>query len=228
MDLLIDATSYYVKNGDIDVKDIFGGTFNDVEIFYSTPAIYTKCKNAEFLASRQSNVPSAREFTNQAAQENIAETNKEPVNWSIKTGDFFPYADCDHCYWTGYFTSRQGLKRLERVGSSFLHAARQIHSIKQLQSAVFEPSKRLKSNSQVDSELIPVLRTWNESPLYELEDAMGVAQHHDAVAGMLTNDPIFFTTCTDFKGAQTLLLVFYRDLKTARRIGLRETYFLRS
>jgi hypothetical protein len=207
VDLLIDATSYYVKNGDIDVEDIFGGTFNDVEIFYSTPARYTKCKNAEFLASRQSNVPSAREFTNQAAQENIAETNKEPVNWSIKTGDFFPYADCDHCYWTGYFTSRQGLKRLERVGSSFLHAARQIHSIKQLQSADFEPYKRLKSNSQVDSELIPVLRTWNESPLYELEDAMGVAQHHDAVAGMLTNDPIFSQLALISRGLKLTLLV---------------------
>ncbi|CAN0299831.1 unnamed protein product, partial [Ectocarpus fasciculatus] len=31
-----------------------------------------------------------------------------------------------HCYWTGYFTSRPGLKRLERVTSGYLQAARQL------------------------------------------------------------------------------------------------------
>jgi len=28
----------------------------------------------------------------------------------LKTDDMFPYADCPHCYWSGYFTSRSALK----------------------------------------------------------------------------------------------------------------------
>ena len=105
----------------------------------------------------------------------------------MKTGDFFPYADCDHCYWTGFFTSRQGLKRLERVGSSFLHAARQIQSLQELQgSGRVTTVQQLASDSETESALIPPLKAWNNSPLYKLDDAMGVAQHHDAVAGRLT------------------------------------------
>lgn len=23
------------------------------------------------------------------------------TSWPLKTDDFFPYADCPHCYWTG-------------------------------------------------------------------------------------------------------------------------------
>ena len=41
--------------------------------------------------------------------------------WEAKSGgDFFPYADCAHCYWTGYFTSRPGFKLLERQAAGFL------------------------------------------------------------------------------------------------------------
>lgn len=31
-----------------------------------------------------------------------------------------------NCYWTGFYTSRPGLKRLERVTSGYLQAARQL------------------------------------------------------------------------------------------------------
>lgn len=72
---------------------------------------------------------------------------------------------------------------MERVGSSFLHAARQIQSIRELQGAVVGPIKRELNSDSEGSELIPKLRLWNESPLYKLDDAMGVAQHHDAVSG---------------------------------------------
>lgn len=34
------------------------------------------------------------------------------IAWTVKTDDFFPYADCPHCFWTGYFTSRPALKGL--------------------------------------------------------------------------------------------------------------------
>lgn len=42
-----------------------------VNAFYSTPAAYTDAKNSY----------------------------QEP--WPVKTDDFFPYADCMTCYWTG-------------------------------------------------------------------------------------------------------------------------------
>jgi hypothetical protein len=31
---------------------------------------------------------------------------EEKLTWTVKSDDFFPYADCAHCYWSGYFTSR--------------------------------------------------------------------------------------------------------------------------
>ena len=31
------------------------------------------------------------------------------LKWPTKTDDFFPYASDPHAYWTGYFTSRQGV-----------------------------------------------------------------------------------------------------------------------
>jgi hypothetical protein len=42
-----------------------------LNVFYSTPATYVAAKHAY----RES--------------------------WPLKTDDFFPYADCPHCYWTG-------------------------------------------------------------------------------------------------------------------------------
>jgi len=32
------------------------------------------------------------------------------LTWTLKTDDFFPYGDKPWSYWTGYFTSRVGLK----------------------------------------------------------------------------------------------------------------------
>ncbi|CAN0429148.1 unnamed protein product, partial [Scytosiphon promiscuus] len=69
------------------------------QAFFSTPQLYTDAKHASEL------------------------------EFSVKKDDFFPYADCPHCYWTGYFTSRPGLKRLERVTSGYLQAARQLHAL---------------------------------------------------------------------------------------------------
>lgn len=161
LDLLIDATRDAIGSGEINTSDFLGeDRFDDVKIFYSTPEKYTQCKYADFVNAKQS-------------KEGDAEITKyNPAEWSTspKTNDFFPYADCEHCYWTGYFTSRQGLKRMERVGSSFLHAARQIESISKLNIPKEEGTPLITD-------------AWNASPLYELDDAMGVVQHHDGVSG---------------------------------------------
>jgi alpha-mannosidase len=36
---------------------------------------------------------------------------KENVTWPQNYNDFFPYASEKYEYWTGYFTSRPGLKK---------------------------------------------------------------------------------------------------------------------
>lgn len=62
-----------------------------LNVFYSTPADYVAAKKA---------------YTD--------------VAWPLKTDDFFPYADCPHCYWTGYFTSRPTSKGFIRQMTAYL------------------------------------------------------------------------------------------------------------
>ncbi|GFS34385.1 glycosyl hydrolase family 38 protein [Actinidia rufa] len=98
-----------------------------VNALYSTPSIYTDLKNA------------AGEL------------------WPLKTGDFFPYADRENAYWTGYFTSRPAFKGYVRMMSSYYLAARQLEFFK----------GRGSSGLNIDA----------------LADALAIAQHHDAVSG---------------------------------------------
>ena len=57
-----------------------------VNVFYSTPAVYTAAKHAY------------------------------NISWPLKTDDFFPYADCPTCYWTGALQARfdKSLRRFTR------------------------------------------------------------------------------------------------------------------
>ncbi|WOL07300.1 alpha-mannosidase [Canna indica] len=98
-----------------------------VHALYSTPSIYTDAKNAE----------------NQS--------------WPLKTDDYFPYADSQNAYWTGYFTSRSAFKRYVRMLSGYYLAARQL-------------------------EFLAGTASSGKSTL-SLADALGIAQHHDAVTG---------------------------------------------
>ncbi|XP_028398027.1 lysosomal alpha-mannosidase-like [Dendronephthya gigantea] len=75
----------------------------------------------------------------------------------LRTEDFFPYADCPHCYWTGYFTSRPALKGYVRRNNNLLQVCKQLEVLGKLGES--DPSSEM------------------------LRDAMGVAQHHDAVSG---------------------------------------------
>lgn len=83
--------------------------------------------------------------------------NKANLTWGVRTGDLFPYANDDYSYWTGYFTSRPALKGYVRTSSQALQAYRQIES-------ALGP---FSSNSYFSA----------------LDQAVGVAQHHDAVSG---------------------------------------------
>jgi len=150
LDLLISSIYRYQSSGKIDVPSLFGSRFEKLNLFYSSPEYYTKWKHNEVMHR----------------SEGKSEEGKDgSFPWSVKKDDFFPYSDCPHCFWTGYFTSRTGFKRLERVGSSFLQAARQIESMKDAQGDIGFDGCHC-----------------NDS-LYRLDDAMGVVQHHDAVSG---------------------------------------------
>ena len=48
--------------------------------------------------------------------------------WSVKTDDFFPYADAPWSYWTGYFTSRPALKGYVRTSNNVLQACKQMET----------------------------------------------------------------------------------------------------
>ena len=97
-----------------------------VNVFYSNPTTYTKAKH------------------------------EEKLTWPLKTDDFFPYADCSHCMWTGYFTSRSTLKRFERESSGFLQTSRAMDAI---------------AGTHLNSRLL------------RYKGAQGVFQHHDGVSG---------------------------------------------
>ncbi|CAF4294608.1 unnamed protein product, partial [Didymodactylos carnosus] len=82
--------------------------------------------------------------------------NKAGKKWSTKTDDFFPYASTPFVYWTGYYTSRPALKRYERYANNILQVTRQLNGFSQ-------------SNLR--------------NIIFDLSEAMGLAQHHDAVSG---------------------------------------------
>ncbi|XP_055714111.1 lysosomal alpha-mannosidase isoform X1 [Phlebotomus papatasi] len=82
------------------------------------------------------------------------------ITWPTKTDDFIPYASDPHAFWTGYYTSKPALKRLERMGNNFFQICKQLTSL--------APEKEDKS-----------LR----SHLDYMSEVMGVLQHHDAITG---------------------------------------------
>jgi len=103
-----------------------------MELIYSTPSIY---------------------------MEAVHEKN---LTWSVKTGDFFPYNDDAHSYWSGYFTSRSAIKGYVRQIDNILHATDKLFTSANIPSLVTQD---------------------NLKKIDVLAQAHGVAQHHDAVSG---------------------------------------------
>jgi len=175
-DLLIGAINNYQQWGMLDVPAMFGPRYDRVNIFYSHPEYYTRCKYRETLAARNSRENDSENFDHSSA------AASPPVPWKVKTDDFFPYSDGPHSFWTGYFTSRAAFKRFERVASSFLLAARQIEAIAPTSTvshtSPFDCGYGRDNNRTVLDPACTCCR-----PLNPLEDALGVVQHHDAVSG---------------------------------------------
>ena len=86
--------------------------------------------------------------------------NNANQTYTSKGDDFFPYAHRAHSFWTGYFTSRAALKFYVRQTNNFLQVCKQLEVLAQLEK---DSGSSLK--------------------IQTLAQAMGVAQHHDAVSG---------------------------------------------
>ena len=126
------VTSFKILLTDTGYQRFFNKLFlqdGRVNVFYSTPSRYLKA---------------------------LHDAKK---TWEVKTDDFFPYAHCPHCYWTGYFTSRPALKAYIRESNGMLQACKQMETLE-----FFDPRTHSPSSNG-------------------LRRAMGVNQHHDAVTG---------------------------------------------
>ncbi|PAA65469.1 hypothetical protein BOX15_Mlig012372g2, partial [Macrostomum lignano] len=87
-------------------------------------------------------------------------------------GDFFTYTDKDEDYWSGYFTSRPGLKRCSREIESLLRAAEIFSTKAALHSA----------DKQLYKQIYPRL-DWARRNL-------SLFQHHDSITGTSTQEVI--------------------------------------
>ncbi|XP_046352369.2 lysosomal alpha-mannosidase-like isoform X2 [Haliotis rufescens] len=96
----------------------------------------------------------------------INSVNREAATFETISTDFFPYGIIPNTYWTGFFTSRPGLKRHVKTASSLLQTCKML--------AVFAELK--DSERGVD----------------DLKEAVAILQHHDAITGTeqqhVTND----------------------------------------
>ncbi|KAH3755937.1 lysosomal alphamannosidase [Pelomyxa schiedti] len=110
--------------------------YPNINIFYSTPSRYVEAVNAY--------------------------QNTYGTTWSVKTDDFFPYADSAHSFWTGYFTSRPAQKGFTQSRTSILHTAHNLYTLAPWASSqVTTAMKNIKT----------------------LEAALGVGLHHDGITG---------------------------------------------
>lgn len=94
---------------------------------------------------------------------------------SVMEGDFFPYADNEDSYWTGYYTTRPLLKQKSRQLSHILRACEQL-------LVLVRSSPH--SNEDTQQRALPV--TFWESQFKEVERARretALFLHHDAITG---------------------------------------------
>jgi alpha-mannosidase len=121
-----------------------------VNVFYSTPSLYTDQKKKALAAGGE--------------------------KYQVRPDDIFPLADDKHNYWSGYFTSRPGLKRQVRFSTNLLAAARMMEVVSNTTSAEVNTPTAKKSP--------PVGDSWTDS----LEGTVGVATHHDGMSGTERQD----------------------------------------
>ncbi|CAF4185154.1 unnamed protein product, partial [Adineta steineri] len=82
--------------------------------------------------------------------------SKEKRSWPVREGDFMSYAHRAHAFWTGFYTSRPGIKFYERSLGALYQSVRQL--------SIYA--------NHVDF-----------NGLFKLGEVMGLLQHHDTITG---------------------------------------------
>lgn len=118
-----------------------------VNVSYATPQSYT---NARFDVLRRQ--------TREDDRSEVMDTMR-PLH--VKEGDFFPYADGPHMYWTGFYASRPAFKRVVRLASGLL-------------TALNQAAATLATHNHTNAFVVS---------LGPLRQAVAQSQHHDAVTG---------------------------------------------
>ncbi|CAF1239524.1 unnamed protein product [Rotaria sordida] len=116
--------------------------------------------------------------------------SQEKRSWPVREGDFLSYAHRAHAFWTGFYTSRPGIKYYERSLGAFYQSLRQLSIVA----------------NQVDFH-----------GLFELAEIMSLLQHHDTITGtspMVHIDDALRRMHRAEKNGQALALSLYQHILT--------------
>lgn len=97
------------------------------------------------------------------------------VEFPVFEGDFFPYADNEDSYWTGYYTTRPQLKEKSRKLQHLLRAAEMLYTI-----------VRGSPAPNLDTARTPLPLAFWENKFKDIDRARfetALFLHHDAITG---------------------------------------------
>ena len=97
--------------------------------------------------------------------------------------DFFPYADNEDSYWTGYYTSKSWFKRLVRTSESRLRNAELLLAQRSLLFGGGNDYDDDTATDFGDDTTIDAMTTTPYDTLVEYRHANAEVQHHDAITG---------------------------------------------
>lgn len=96
----------------------------------------------------------------------IDAVNKEKVVWPVFEDDFYPYYEKRYEFWTGYYTTRPGMKKQAKSYTQLFHAESRLFARRVINQD--------SSNSEIDTAM---------SAYWKSMDELSVMQHHDAITG---------------------------------------------
>jgi len=143
-----------------NVMILWGDDFS----FQNAKAQYKNLELAMELANNYQKVN--MEFVQSTPQTYVNALKAENLEYPVKTDDFFPYAKANHFYWSGYYSTRPGFKK----------------QVKET-SAMFTAQSNLAAEKVIEEGVTPKEIEDIMDSNFAMLDALGVAQHHDAITG---------------------------------------------